>query len=153
MGFIFKILSSQDGLSKNMIPGFCVDIWLCYGSFSYGFESEIFDLGENELALSLHTQSYEQAEQLESFFEQVVEKPKGLLRVELRIFGPDKVFKKFNINTPIFLFTDIVPKQVPKSSGAPILKFFAIKGISPTNTENWTKLVRQIWNQKQQNTR
>ncbi len=133
-----------------MLPGFCVDIWLCYGSFSYGFESKIHEFGESELALSLQTQSDEQAEQMESFFEQVVDKPKGLLRVELRVYGPDKVFKHHNINGPVYLFTDMVPKQAPKYAGSPILKFFSIKGISPANSESWMKLVRQIWNQGQQ---
>lgn len=135
-----------------MLPGFCVDIWLCYGSFSYGFESEIHEFGESELALSLQTQSDEQAEHMESFFEQVVEKPKGLLRVELRVYGPDKLFKRHNINGPVYLFTDMVPKQAPKHGGSPILKFFSIKGISQANSESWIKLVRQIWNQSQQKT-
>ncbi|MGY3805002.1 hypothetical protein ACWNT8_13125 [Pigmentibacter ruber] len=133
-----------------MLPGFCVDIWFCYGSFSYGFESMIHDYGENELALCLQTNSEEQSDEIESFFEQVVDKPKGLLRVELRIYGPEKLFKRHNINGPVYLFTDMVPKQGPKFGGLPILKFFSIKGISPANSESWFKLVRQIWNQVQQ---
>ena len=87
---------------------------------------------------------------MESFFEQVVEKPKGLLRVELRVYGPEKIFKRHNINGPVYLFTDMVPKQGPKHAGSPILRFFSIKGISPANSESWMKLVRQIWNQLQQ---
>ncbi|BBH53640.1 hypothetical protein [Fluviispira sanaruensis] len=133
-----------------MLQEFCVDIWFCYGSFSYGFESEIHDFGENELALSLQTQNEEQGAQIDSFFEQVVDKPKGLLRVELRVYGPEKVFKRHKISGPVHLFTDIVPKQIPYEGKSPLLKFVSVKGISPTNTEYWHKLVRQIWNQRQQ---
>ncbi|WP_338635270.1 hypothetical protein [Spirobacillus cienkowskii] len=131
-----------------MTPGFCVDIWLCYGSFSYGFESQIHDYGEHEVALSLQAQSDEHAQEMESFFEKLVEKPKGLLRVELRVYGPDKIFKRHNIHSPIYLFTDMVPRQGAKQGCSPILKFFSIKGISPINSENWKKLVRQIWSQR-----
>lgn len=130
-----------------MLQEFCVDIWFCYGSFSYGFESVIHAYGEDELALTLQTQNTEQSEQIENFFEQVVEKPKGLLRVELRVFGPEKVLKKHNIQGPIYLFTDIVPKQLASDGKPPLLKFVSVKGISPANTESWNKLVRQIWNQ------
>jgi len=90
----------------------------------------------------------EHAQEMESFFEKLVEKPKGLLRVELRVYGPDKIFKRHNIHSPIYLFTDMVPRQGPKQGCSPVLKFFSIKGISPINSENWKKLVRQIWSQR-----
>jgi hypothetical protein len=131
-----------------MLIDFCVDIWFCYGSFSYGFESDIFEFSEDELQLSLHADCLEHTEHLTSFFEQLVEKSKGLLRVELRVYGPEKILKHHNISVPVYLFTDIIPKKISyPDKKSLVLKFSSLKGISPSNAENWHKIVCQIWSQ------
>ena len=48
------------------------------------------------------------------------------------------------MSNPVYLFTDIVPQALQKIGSPIVLVCSAVQGISPSNTENWTKLVRQI---------
>src|SRR3989338_7573720 len=100
---------------------FSVDIWFCYGSFSYGIESSIQSWENDSLLLAVQSKSREETLGLESFVESIVEKPKGLIRIELRIFGPEKIFRLHKINVPIFLYTDVVPKLLKKIDFYPLL--------------------------------
>lgn len=131
-------------MSHNSLKDFSVDIWLCYGSFFYGFESSLHALKDEGLSLSLKSQSEEESSQIESFFDGIIEKPKGLLRVELRIFGPDKVFKRLKMDAPIYLFTDMAPRAIEKSAYSTVLHLFSVQGISPSNTDSWSKFRRQF---------
>lgn len=131
-------------MMMNLFSEFSVDIWFCYGSFSYGFESKIHSWKEDVLFLELQSNHIDEARGLESFIDSIVEKPKGLLRIELRVFGPDRIFKKYQMNNPIYLYTDVVPKRLKKGELFPLLQFISVKGISPVNAENWIKLTQYM---------
>ncbi|MES2615790.1 MAG: hypothetical protein V4591_10290 [Bdellovibrionota bacterium] len=129
---------------------FNVDLWFCYGSFFYGIESHLYSCEENQVALFLPNADPEETRELSNFLDMILEKPKGLLRVELRVYIPEKSLKKFKMSSPIYLFTDIVPRTLEKIDSSVVLLFSSIQGISPSNSENWLKLVRQISLQNQQ---
>ncbi len=130
---------------------FSVDLWFCYGSFFYGLESNLYSCEDNQIALFLPNSDLEETQELSNFLDMILEKPKGLLRVELRVYIPEKLLKKFKISSPLYLFTDIVPRVLEKIDSSIILIFPSIQGISPSNSENWLKLVRQISQQESQN--
>ncbi len=130
---------------------FQVDLWFCYGSFCYGIESELSSCSNSEVALSVLHSSAEEEQGLAHFLDMILEKPKGLLRVELRVYLPDTFMKKLSLPSPIYLFTDIVPRTLDKVGASLALLFTSVQGISPTNSENWHKLVRQISQQESPN--
>lgn len=127
-----------------------VDLWFCYGSFFYGLESFLHACEDNQVTLFLPNSDPEEVQELSNFLDMILEKPKGLLRVELRVYIPEKFLKKFKITSPVYLFTDIVPRAMEKIDSSIILLCSSIQGISPSNSENWFKLVRQISPQNQQ---
>jgi hypothetical protein len=126
-----------------------VDLWFCYGSFFYGIESTLFSCEENQISLFLPQSNQEETQELSDFIENILEKPKGLLRVELRVYLSEKLLKKFKISSPVYLFTDIVPRTHKRQDSSVVLHCSSIQGISPSNSENWLKLVRQISQQNQ----
>lgn len=137
---------SSFSLDKN----FCVDLWFCYGSFFYGIESNLYSCEDNQIELFLPNSDPEETQELSKFLDMILDKPKGLLRVELRVYIPEKILKKFKMTSPVYLFTDIVPRTLQKIDSSIVLLFSSIQGISPSNSENWLKLVRQISLQNQQ---
>jgi len=127
-----------------------VDLWFCYGSFFYGIESNLYSCEDNQVALFLPSVDPEETQELSNFLDMILEKPKGLLRVELRVYIPEKILRKFKMTSPVYLFTDIVPRALEKIDSSIVLLCSSIQGISPSNSENWIKLVRQISQQNQQ---
>lgn len=123
---------------------FNVDLWFCYGSFFYGIESQLYSCEDNQVSVSLPSVGPEESHELSHFLDMVLEKPRGLLRVELRVYIPEKMLKKFKCSSPVYLFTDIVPRALEKIDSSIVLLCSSIQGISPSNSENWMKLVRQI---------
>jgi len=126
---------------------FSVDIWFCYGSFSYGMESRIYDYQQGSLFLAVQTKTQEEIRHVESFLESVIEKPKGLIRIELRVYGPDVLFRRLRIQNPIFLCTDETPYLTPRQEGSLVLRFIEPQGISAANTKNWAVLVQSLLSQ------
>jgi hypothetical protein len=137
-------------MMTHSFQDFSVDIWFCYGSFSYGMESNIYSWENNSLLLAVQSKSIEEALKLESFVESIVDKPKGLIRIELRVFGPEKIFKQHRLSSPIFLYTDVMPKLLKKIDFCPILQFISPMGMSSLNTENWMQLLEYLFNQGSQ---
>ena len=127
-----------------------VDLWFCYGSFFYGIESNLYSCEDNQIALFLPHSDPEETQELSNFLDMILEKPKGLLRVELRVYIPEKFLKKFKMSSPVYLFTGIVPRALDKIDSSIVLLCSSIQGISPSNSENWIKLVRQISQQTPQ---
>jgi hypothetical protein len=70
-----------------------VDLWFCYGSFFYGIESNLYACEENQVDLFLPNAQPEETKELSDFIDMILEKPKGLLRVELRIYPSDQFLK------------------------------------------------------------
>lgn len=126
-----------------------VDLWFCYGSFFYGLESHLYSCENNQVALHLSSNDPEETQELSNFLDMILEKPKGLLRVELRVYIPEKLSKKLKITSPVYLFTDIVPRELEKIDSSILLLCTSIQGISASNSENWNALVRQISQQNQ----
>ena len=137
--------------SFSLDKDFSVDLWFCYGSFFYGIESNLYSCEDNQVALFLPNSDPEETQELSNFLDLILDKPKGLLRVELRVYVPEKILKKFKMSSPVYLFTDIVPRALEKIDSSIVLLFSSIQGISPSNSENWLKLVRQISQQNQPN--
>ncbi len=123
---------------------FHVDLWFCYGSFFYGVETKLYGCEESKMTLSVPQTNLEDQKNLFNFIETIIEKPKGLLRIELRVYIPDKWLKKYKLSSPVFLFTDILPEAFEKIDSSFLLQCSSVQGISPVNAENWFKLVRQI---------
>ena len=123
---------------------FNVDLWFCYGSFFYGFESQLHSCQENQMELSLHNANADESKELSQFLDLILDKPKGLLRVELRVYIPEKFLKKYKLSSPVYLFTDIVPRSIDKTESTIILICSSLQGITSSNSEKWIKLVRQI---------
>lgn len=124
---------------------FSVDIWFCYGSFSYGMESHIYSWENDSLFLAINGKNAEESLSIESFMESILDKPRGLLRIELRIFGPDRIFKQHRINNPIFLYTDMLPQLTKIEDSTLILQFISPRGVTATNTENWMHLLKSLF--------
>lgn len=128
---------------------FHVDLWFCYGSFFYGLESHLYSCEQNQVTVFLPNSGTDEDQEVSKFLDLILEKPKGLLRVELRVYLPESFLKKFKMSSPLYLFTDIVPQTVEKENVSNMLLCSSIQGISPSNSENWLKLVRQISRQNQ----
>jgi hypothetical protein len=121
-----------------------IDLWFCYGSFFYGFESHLHSCSEHNIAVDISNPNCEDSQELNKFLDLILEKPKGLLRVELRVFIPEKLTKKYKINSPIYLFTDMIPTIVQNTDSSLLMVCSSVQGLSPSNFENWSKLMRQI---------
>ena len=124
---------------------FNVDVWFCYGSFFYGFESIIYDATTSSMKLIPKVEQPEEAADLYSFLESIIDKPKGLIKVELRVFCPEKIKKKYKFSNPVHLFTDIVPKIHGYELGLPIIDFGLPRGLSYSCTDLWTQLLAGVW--------
>ena len=83
-------------------PVFSADMWLLYGSFAYGVECLVKDVQLDSLLLTL-SYSCDMKDKF-NFVKGIFEEPKGLLRVELRIYGPE-LFLKNLASLALFLFT------------------------------------------------
>ena len=77
--------------------------------------------------------------------ESIIDKPKGLIKVELRVFCPEKIQKKYKFSNPVHLFTDIVPKIHGYELGLPIIDFGLPRGLSYSCTDLWTQLLAGVW--------
>ncbi|MBX9704119.1 MAG: hypothetical protein K2X39_08190 [Silvanigrellaceae bacterium] len=130
-----------------MMIEYNVDIWLLFGSFAYALESKVFSWSETELTLAVQTKNKDEIDGIEDFLSAIMKKPKGLLRVELRVYGPPRELTRYGIKTPLYMYTEMIPKSYPRSAHSPLIGFSNVKGISPSDEQQWFKLVRQIWSQ------
>jgi hypothetical protein len=123
---------------------FHIDLWFCYGSFFYGIESSLYSCDETQLTTFLPSLDAEEAQELSDFLDMILDKPKGLLRVELRVHIPEKFLKKLKISSPVYLFTDIAPRILEKTDSSLVLLFSSVQGISSSSSEAWIKVVHQL---------
>jgi hypothetical protein len=119
---------------------FEVDLWFCYGSFNYGVEGQILDWKDQSLSVSLPASQNDTQNDILEFLEGILEKPKGLLRIDIRLYIQEKYAKKYKIEGPLYLFSDTVPKLLDYDPQNPVLLFSRVQGISPTHTQNWQSL-------------
>ena len=120
---------------------FHVDVWLCYGSFFYGFESFIYDAEERSIKIVPKINEEENPDDFASFMQAIIDKPKGLVKVELRLYCPPKVEKRFKFSNPLHLYSDAIPNISGHDCGMPIVDFAFPKGMSSRCSDLWTSLL------------
>ena len=127
-----------------MLQDLSIDVWLCYGSFFYGFEGVVHAWDSNSLWLKLQTNDQQEAQQVDAFFQDLIEKPKGLVRVDVRVYGPESRFRALTLPNPVRLFSDEIPRPSPAFDEGLLLCLSSLKGFSEENGSLCEVLQRQI---------
>lgn len=121
-------------------PVFSADMWLLYGSFAYGVECLVKDVQLDSLLLTL-SYSCDMKDKF-NFVKGIFEEPKGLLRVELRIYGPETLFEKFGFPCPLSLYTEHKPFADIDKNQEPVFCIQDIKCSFPSNI-SWKSFLCQ----------
>lgn len=125
-----------------MVPGFSVDVWFLYGSFAYGLEAGVVDYGPGTLKLVLlEAESTQTAADLSAFLESVTEHPRGLMRSELRIYGPRSLHQQAGLGWPVTVGTELAPVLESPCQ----LTFVNLRGVTEANEQHWHTLTHAIW--------
>jgi hypothetical protein len=119
---------------------FSVDMWLLYGSFAYGVECFVKEVKLDSLHLSLSSSK----DMLETFnfVKGIFEDPKGLLRIELRIYGPEILFERCSIPYPLSLYTEHKPVADIDTNKDPRFCIQDIQGSFPSHI-SWKSFLCQ----------
>lgn len=116
-----------------------VDVWLVYGSFSYGFEGAVEAYARTSLHVSVRVAERTDLEQVVRFLQTVTADPRGLLRTEVRIFLPEDKPAPDGVHFPVCLFTDLAPTSVPGEH--PLLRLLDLRGVTEADERAWERLL------------
>ena len=136
------------------LADFQIDIWFLYGSFAYGVESVLSYFGPDALGVNvLGTNDAEQKQDVSAFLDDLTENPKGLLRTELRIYGPEGhavagqagLGFAHPVQFPVTLVTERVPASVEAPMGHLQLRFEELRALTAPDQAQFALLVAQVW--------
>ena len=132
---------------RTMVLGFSVDLWFIFGSFVYAFEGQVLNFSESTLEVAVDSPDESGRESIIEFFEGIVTNPKGLERIELRIFSNESLPKPLPIPIafPVQLITGVSPLTNQRLTKIPSLVFSQVKGITEADRASWINLVHKIW--------
>jgi|GEM_PF-4996010 len=140
-----------------MLSGYSVDVWFLYGSFTYGLETRVCSYSTDALVLEVVLEVCgagpdavpQGASDVQAFLESLLDNPRGLVRTELAVYGPE------DDETPVRLQTEVVPRFAPVGPlflngsadvNAPArLRFTHIAGLTQDDGAAWHDLVTRIW--------
>ena len=114
-----------------------VDIWFCYGSFFYGFEGVLKKIESNLLFVSVQTTTKTETKQIADFIETILNKSKGLIRIELRIYDNKNVKDNESNSFISRIFTETVPQIVDHSDCETAFKFYELFSANNTDRQKW----------------
>ena len=131
------------------LADFQIDIWFLYGSFAYGVESVLFSFSSDSVHVNvLNTDTEAQAETF-AFLDDLTENPKGLLRTELRIYGPEDLASLRQVPFPVTLYTERVPTTFEAGAGILQLRFDELRALTVADHSHFDHLVEQVWSKVQ----
>lgn len=129
---------------------FTVDVWFIFGSFCYGAEARLITCRNEILLLQIAPHSASTQTEMISFFEQIGDKAKALVRTEVRIFvdsnpgaAHDEDWAEELVAT---LLTEHKPRVNSSEQGLEI-ELADVRGLTPTDQSTWVNLVTDIWPQ------
>jgi hypothetical protein len=143
------------------------DIWLGYGSFTYGFESTVLEVRANQLVLetkslssgtdpSVSTSSTSSAKaagarsEAKQLFELIEGKSKALLLTEIRIYFAQLHIRRHLLPDGTLHLTSVYAPEL-QSSGSDStatsarLMFSDVRPLRPVDTMLWHLLCERIW--------
>lgn len=108
-----------------------------YGSFSYGIESSIIQATLREIkVVTLKTES---DVEFQKFLQLISDNPKGLVRIELKIFEAQS-----ETQIPLCtLYTECAPEKIEHPDSQLLLR--AVQGLHATDQNSWENTVTRIW--------
>jgi hypothetical protein len=99
----------------SRICEYSVDVWFLYGSFSHGLEARVCTYGAAMLTLDVSLQKGDSELEVANFLDSVLDDPRGLLRTELRVYGPEdddpsggEAMPRTPLE-PVRLYTEVAP--------------------------------------------
>lgn len=136
-----------------MLSGYSVDVWFLYGSFTYGLETRVCSYSTDALVVEVcgadAAVAPQGASDVQAFLESLLENPRGLVRTELAVYGPE------DDEAPVRLQTEVVPRFAPvgplflngsPDANAPArLRFTHVAGLTREDGAAWLDLVTRIW--------
>ena len=125
--------------AQEHISQYNMDVWLIYGSFSYGLETAVWRMEENAVILEVTAEHCDSFEEVCNLLDSITETPKGLVRSILRLYVGEET-------TPLMsLSTDLSPILLPDRSNSQFkLKFSNIQGITPKDAECWQSMLTTV---------
>lgn len=117
---------------------FHVDIWLIYGSFSYGIEAQVLEVQRDSLGVAPLSQNFEESAGLRELFESVLKAPRNLRRVEARIFSHPLAD---TVSFPVTLVTERLPSVVVEDGYVQLVRVSGLRGQTPNDESNWIQLL------------
>jgi hypothetical protein len=129
---------------------FTVDLWFIFGSFCYGAEAcPVACRGDSVLLRMKAPSPAAQAEML-TFFEQIGDKAKALVRTEVRLFvnsNPEEALAQhWGEELVATLLTDHKPR-VNSTEHELDIELLDVRGLTPSDQSTWVNLVTDIWPQ------
>lgn len=126
---------------EGALKGLPVDIWLVFGSFSYGFEGIVDGFQIGGLSVRAVSSGKGDLESITRFLATITSKPRGLLRTEARVFLDDNYPISLPVEAfPLCLFTDMVPVGVQDNS----FRLLDLRGTTDRDQVNWHVLLTQM---------
>jgi len=129
---------------------FTVDLWFIFGSFCYGAEAHLVACREENLLLRIKASSPTANTEMLTFFEQIGDKAKALVRTEIRIFvngNPEhENSEDWAEELVATLLTDHKPRVNNSEQGLNI-DLLDVRGLTPSDQTTWVNLVTDIWPQ------
>ncbi len=113
---------------------YSVDVWFLYGSFTYGLETRVHSLSGQSLTLEVELGEADTPEDVSRFLETLIENPRGLLRSEICLYGPDE-------DEPIRLYTEVSPTFTQIETHSLRLRFSHVSGLTPRDSGHWHELL------------
>lgn len=134
---------------------FSVDLWFIFGSFCYGAEARLIACHSESLQLNICPPSPSALNDLQIFFDSINEKPKALVRTEVRLFvntHPQEPSEDWADELVATLMTDLKPRLLPAAAACDNstglnLELPDVRGLTPVDQDAWNNLVAEIWPQ------
>lgn len=129
---------------------FTVDLWFIFGSFCYGAEAAIVSCSHNTLAVRITPASTSAQGELLSFFEQLRDKSKALVRTEIRIFVNNSPEAETEDDWAEELVTTLMTEYKPNVEAWNDyldLELTDVCGLTSSDQTTWVNLVTNIWPQ------
>jgi len=137
------------------------DIWLGYGSFTYGFESTVLEVRANQLVLRTNSSSSGIEEtsvtngtgarsDCKQLFELIESKSKALLLTEIRVYFAELHIRRHLLpHGTLHLTSPFAPELLTAASDSTAtsarLLFSDVRPLRPVDTMLWHLLCDRIW--------
>ncbi|MBM3381395.1 MAG: hypothetical protein FJY29_03045 [Betaproteobacteria bacterium] len=129
---------------------FTVDLWFIFGSFCYGAEAFPVACRRDGVLLRLKAPSPAAQAEMLTFFEQIGDKAKALVRTEVRLFVSSNPEETAAENWAEELVTTLLTDNKPRVNATDHeldIELLDVRGLTPTDQSTWVNLVTDIWPQ------